>query len=114
MEPKLCYVDGHFAYYTTQELSKQWGDDWNDIPYECNAGEPYEPHKNCKEDWKENGEPKWKIEIVAFQSNFDQPCSGFHNSPYSVEDINKGKVPWLKSDTVSIPAGATKEQFIEV
>lgn len=43
MSEKLCYVKGSFAYFTTQELSKQWGDDWNDAPYEHNAGEPYEP-----------------------------------------------------------------------
>jgi hypothetical protein len=40
---KLCYVSGSFAWFTTQELSKQWGDDWNDAPYEHNAGSPYGP-----------------------------------------------------------------------
>lgn len=42
-EPVLCYVDDKFAYFTTQELAKQWGDDWDDAPYEHNAGEPYGP-----------------------------------------------------------------------
>ena len=37
-EPVLCYIDQHKrAYFTTQALSKQWGDDWNDAPYEQNA-----------------------------------------------------------------------------
>lgn len=40
---RLCYVSGPFAYFTSKELSEQWGDDWNDAPYEHNAGEPYAP-----------------------------------------------------------------------
>ena len=32
---KLCYIDGDTAYFTTQELSRQTGDDWNDV--ECNT-----------------------------------------------------------------------------
>jgi hypothetical protein len=39
----LCYVDGPWAYFTTQPLREQWGDDWSDAPYEHNAGPPYEP-----------------------------------------------------------------------
>ena len=42
-EPILCYVKGPWAYFTTQPLKKQWGDDWDDAPYEHNAGEPYGP-----------------------------------------------------------------------
>lgn len=34
---KLCYVDDGFAYFTTKPLTEQWGDDWNDAPYEHNA-----------------------------------------------------------------------------
>ena len=40
---KLCYVKDNFAYFTTQKLSDQTGDDWNDAPYEYNAGIPYSP-----------------------------------------------------------------------
>ena len=39
----LCYVAGNFAYFTTKPLSEQWGDDWDDAPYEHNAGTPYSP-----------------------------------------------------------------------
>lgn len=31
-EAVLCYVDGNCAYFTTQPLDQQWGDDWNDAP----------------------------------------------------------------------------------
>lgn len=40
-EYKLCYVEDNFAYFTN-DFENQWGDDWNDRPYEHNAGEPYE------------------------------------------------------------------------
>lgn len=40
-EYKLCYVDGQKAWFT-DNFEKQWGDDWNDKPYECNAEEPYD------------------------------------------------------------------------
>ncbi|OGN14800.1 MAG: hypothetical protein A3J47_00270 [Candidatus Yanofskybacteria bacterium RIFCSPHIGHO2_02_FULL_43_22] len=81
-EPVLCFVEGNTAYFTTQELSKQWGDDWNDAPYEHNAERPYGPcdHNepkyvadrggicycySCLSDWNEDGTPKWKITKVA-------------------------------------------------
>ena len=51
-EFRLCYVNGPFAYFTTKEVSEQWGDDWNDAPYEHNAGKPYEWSKRDKA-------PKW-------------------------------------------------------
>lgn len=41
--PVLCYVDEPWAYFTTQKLEDQWGDDWEDSPYEHNAGKPYGP-----------------------------------------------------------------------
>ena len=106
----LCYVENNFAYFTTKELSDQWGDDWNDAPYEHNAGSPYGPHKD--------DEP-WEILKVAFDGDFETPADiAGHNSSYSVEMINKGAISWLTqrwSETkVSIPAGTTLKQFIEL
>jgi hypothetical protein len=43
VEPILCYVSENFAWFTTRSLEEQWGDDWDDAPYEHNAGEPYGP-----------------------------------------------------------------------
>lgn len=37
----LCFVKGNRAYFTRKDLDEQWGDDWDDRPYEYNAGEPY-------------------------------------------------------------------------
>lgn len=37
---KLCYVSHGRAYFV-EDFENAWGDDWNDAPYEHNAGEPY-------------------------------------------------------------------------
>jgi hypothetical protein len=39
----LCYVEGSKAYFTTQALADQWGDDWDHVPYEHNAETPNAP-----------------------------------------------------------------------
>lgn len=108
-EFRLCYVDGSFAYFTTQELSEQWGDDWNDAPYEHNAGTPYE--------WSESYKAaKWEILKVAFEGSFRTPDSGVENSRYSVQDINKGQIAWLENERwekrpIRIFAGTTLDEF---
>jgi hypothetical protein len=151
-DPVLCYVDGVFAYFTTQSLKKQTGDDWNDAPYEHNAGEPYGPcwhnepkHRNdpkgnrgwkpgtktpievgelcqcasCKRDWNKDGTPKWEIVKVAFTGDLDPPCEGHLNSPFSVDQINDKRVPWLSSPiyiraNIKIWAGTPISKFKEL
>jgi hypothetical protein len=110
---KLCYVDSPWAYFTTQELSKQWGDDWNDHPYEHNSGTPY--------DWGPNSEGgAWDIYKVAFDADgLVEPRDGHLNSPFSVEQINAGAIAWLRSsqwsdNKIVIPAGTPLEKFIEL
>ena len=106
----LFYVSGGVAYFTTQPLNKQWGDDWNDAPYEHNSGTPYGPYKD--------GE-KWEIHELRF-AGLDEPCDGYSNSPYSVEMINGGAVAWLRSSKyhsrarVAIPAGTTMPEFVRL
>jgi hypothetical protein len=105
-EPILCYVDECWAYFTTAPLDEQWGDDWNDAPYEHNAGTPYER------------EP-YKISKVAFDFEFygmERPCDSHLNSPYSVEQINAGAIAWLRTPSyfekqVIISAGTTLSDF---
>lgn len=113
-EPVLCYVSGQCAYFTTCELSKQWGDDWNDAPYEHNAGSPYE--------WRSgSGADPYRIVRLYFDDvPYDQPCDGCCNSLYSVEAINAGRVPWLAyphwredaSKDRHIFAGETLSEFV--
>jgi len=114
-EPKLCYVDMPWAYFTTQDLDKQWGDDWDDAPYEHNAGEPYEYGDHQK---KEGLEP-WTITKVAIDVwDMKQPCDDYDNSPYSVQAINAGACAWLAQlytkDPLCIPAGTTLADFREL
>lgn len=102
---KLCYVDDGFAYFTTKPLTEQWGNDWDDAPYEHNAGTPYTDE--CME-----------IVKLAYSADMDTPRKGHLNSPFSVETINTGAVAWLRSSTwskvkVAIQAGATLEEFID-
>jgi hypothetical protein len=30
MIDRLCYIDGDKAYFTTQPVEEQWGDDWDE------------------------------------------------------------------------------------
>jgi len=102
----LCFVDSPWAYFTTAPLAEQWGDDWDDAPYEHNAGTPLE-------------RAGVTITKVAFDGPLDAPCDGSLNSPWSVQQINSGAVAWLRTGAwaaantprVAIMAGATVEQF---
>ena len=44
---KLCYLESSVMYFTS-DIDNQWGDDWDDIPYEHNAGKPYETNTIVK------------------------------------------------------------------
>lgn len=125
-EFKLCYIDGDTAYFTSNDLDKQWGDDWDDAPYEHNAGTPYGPFimyyadghtEKDPRDWNEDGTPKWEIYKLKFESwNLNTPNYSYGNSPYSVLDINSGAVAWLYGQDkdkkpIVIKAGASIEEF---
>lgn len=100
---KLCYVEDGVAYFTSAPLEEQWGDDWNDAPYEHNAGRPY----------LKDGYAILKIKYQADLWTPVQLCF-CDNSPYSVEEINSGRVAWLSNNKgVNIFAGASIEEFKE-
>lgn len=112
---KLCYVSGAWAYFTDQ-FEHQWGDDWNDAPYEHNAGDPYPDYS-----YVDGKKIPCKIMKLAFDGPLDTPSDlASWNSPYSVQDINGGRVPWLVSDRYSsgpavvIPAGTDLKRFCEL
>ena len=122
-DPRLCYVSGDWAYFTTQEIDRQWGDDWNDAPYEHNAGRPYAPFPGSQGDWTPDGKPRWEIVKIAWEGPFDPPSEGHWNSPWSVEKINAGATPWLRpskwsdqasKSPISIMAGTTLVEFCEL
>ncbi len=106
---RLCYVDDNILYFT-DHFKTQWADDWNDAPYEHNAGTPYE----FIEDWSDEENIKHghgHIRLLAFEPDYHiiRPCDSFaYNSPYSVEDINKEAVPWLFCEEAGgLMAGST-------
>ena len=106
-EYKLCYIDGHKAYFTSN-FEKQWGDDWNDRPYESNAGEPYEHY------FEENVEYPIELESLYFEThdwNEQKPCD---MGRFSVQDINRGAVAWVITDKFCIHAGTTLKDFIDI
>lgn len=114
-EPVLCYVDGPWAYFTTQPLDKQWGDDWNDAPYDCNAGAPYE--------WREGDGDRYEIVRVAWRGPFETPNERIEwrqrESWLSVDQINAGASPWLipydghAPAAAPIAAGITLGEFVQ-
>ena len=65
-----------------QDLEEWWGDDWNDCPYEHNAGSVYKQYIS--------GE---RILVFGWDDLVYEPCVGERNSRYSKEDMMKRKVP---------------------
>ena len=71
-------------FYLGDATAHYWGDDWNDRPYEHNAGQVYEEFIKGYKD-------------IAF--DFDdlvlEPCNGKWNSSWSKEDMQKRKIPCI-------------------
>lgn len=107
-KPKLCYIENQWAYFTTRAVEDQWGDGWGSVAYEHNAGDPY----HFLERDKEHGVIPWEIVKVAWEGDFQVPCDGHLNSPWSVQLINTGQVCWLRVPRWRTPIkGAPMELF---
>lgn len=129
----LCYVDGPWAWFTTCPLDRQWGDDWNDAPYEHNAGEPYDWRPSMAEErTRPDGSVRapiveYRLMRLAWHGPLSTPeerwkCreSGSYNSPWSVQQINRGETSWLAPscwdrpvEPVVIMAGASLIDFTQ-
>ena len=110
---KLCYIEGHKAFFTGN-WKEQWGDDWDDRPYEHNAGDPYRHY------WVDKVEYEIPMKECYFElpGYYELPCDGHLNSPYSVQDINHNCCPWIKygydrEKKVYIFAGTTYTEFVK-
>ena len=125
--PNPEYIEGkqeYYAYFTSVPLNKQWGDDWDDAPYEYNAEIPYD-------DVYDENDERTEIEIVRvpFYIPYDGGWSirfpkdwGGDNSPFCVRDINADAVAWIfchgghrksNTDSVAIHAGCSPSEFVE-
>lgn len=93
---RLCLARGQWAWFTTQAVANQTGDDWNDAPADCNAGDPYEGDG-------------WDLLRVAHCSPYSS-----QDGCWSVDEINAGAAPWLYDffgDQPPIFAGVTFDEF---
>ena len=72
-------------YLGDDDCNDYWGDDWNDSPYEHNAGEVYDRYI------------KEYIDVCfPFDSIVLEPKNDWHNnSNYSKQDIKNGMVPCI-------------------
>ena len=110
--PNPNYVEGekeYYAYFTDlTDLQEQWGDDWNDAPYEHNAGWPYDSdivevnENNVATRIEEYDILKVPFAIKSY--NYVLPCDNHLNSPWSVQDINSDAVAWIY-DVVCVEDG---------
>lgn len=101
-EPVLCYVAASVAYFTRKPINEQRGDDWNDAPYECNAGTPYDDDGDI-------------VRVAYLGGGLEDPDERGEANRLSVDAINAGATPWLRDvycgSNVSIPAGVTVSEF---
>lgn len=93
MEGKLYLVDvdscgNNVCLYfgTDKQCKESWGDDWNDIPAEHNAGSVYSEYVDHSVAY--DVDTKYAVA---------DPMSGYFwtNSPYSRQDYKRRKVPAL-------------------
>ena len=105
-EFRLCYVRDNVLYFT-DNFAYQWGDDWDDAPYQCNAGEPY--------GWSDNGSKySGHIRHIGIYVGYADIREAWGNGSYSVEEVNKKVVPWLYSkEAGGLMAGATMDEAVE-
>ena len=126
--PNPEYIKGkqeYYAYFTPVSMDEQWGDDWDDAPYEHNAEIPYDDY------YDENGE-RIETEIVrvpfyipydgGWDVRFPKDWGDSYNSPFCVRDINAGAVAWIfcrgddgksSKGSVAIHAGCSPAEFAE-
>ena len=84
------------------------GDDWNDAPYEHNAGAPYTT-EDCK---------VLRLTFLDEWVSLKEPCSPYRSSPHTVEEINREGYPWLgyKSEYQTwkyVFPGTTVREFLQ-
>lgn len=112
-----CTAKGFRLLFTEIDLKRQCGDDWNDAPYDCNTGWPYDGTY-----MEQEGKAEW-IEHTVLVLNVTLPYEHYptlpeeygYNSPFSVDMINQGACAWMFFGDKCKPvyAGATPLDVLE-
>lgn len=79
---------------------EQWGDDWDDAPYDCNAERVYEEYVDHYIDM-----------YTSFDNLVLEPCSGCWNCGYSKEDMINKEVPCIIVVPASMADGSWHDDF---
>lgn len=77
---------------------KQWGDDWNDAPYEYNAEQVYDEFIKGFKDL-----------TFPYSDMVLEPCDGELNSEYTKQDMIERKIPCF----IVVPEKVMKERYDE-
>ena len=87
-------------YMGADDCSDYWGDDWDDAPYDCNAGEVYDRYKTG-----------YKDVAFPFDSLVLEPSSDGSGSRrrFSKQDMKKRKVPCI----IVVPESVRGDSFLD-
>lgn len=83
-------------YLGADDLEDWYGDDWNDYPYEHNAGTVYERFVSGHRDI-----------VFPFGALVLEPCGGYNNSEYCKDDMRDRRVPCV----IAVPEHLAKDNF---
>lgn len=75
---------GNVVRFYLGENGEQWGDDWDDTPYDCNAGTVYENYVKSTKDM-----------YFQFDDLVLEPCDGTTHCGYTKEDMIKRRIPCI-------------------
>ena len=84
----VLYGNGFGLYLGADDCEDYWGDDWDDAPYEHNAGEVYQRYRQGYVEF-----------TFPLKYSVCEACNGYFNSPFSKEDMKNRKVPCLTIST---------------
>jgi hypothetical protein len=87
-------------YLGADDCKDYWGDDWDDAPYEHNAGPVYDEYVKDYVDY-----------IFPFDSFVLEPCDGAYNSEFSKEDMKKRTIPCIVCVPKWLADGSWNDMF---
>lgn len=85
-------------YLGADDLTDWWGDDWNDTPYEYNAGTVYDEFVKGYRDV-----------VFPFDDLVIEPCEGTINSEWCKDDMKDRKAPCV----IVVPKAIADDSWYE-